>query len=132
MSTPAYVARKIGDEFVLVRVDTGAVVLRIGEATVGCLMLGYAATHRGLCAALTGLAGAALAYHGFTGRDPIARLLHTAGPQHGRPSQTPSHPGAKQASTGVQVPADELEEAQMESFPASDPPASIRREAPPA
>jgi hypothetical protein len=75
---------------------------------------------------LSGLTGALLTYHGWTGRDPcheIARMFNLDGPKHGHRSQAPSHPRPTKIGEKAQVPADPVEEASMESFPASDPPA---------
>ena len=121
MKTPRYVAKRVGRDYVLVRVDTGEVMQRVGIATGGLLMLGWGASHRGLTGALASVAGAALAYYGWTGQNPL-ELIRKSSPPQGSPSDAPSyrHHGERSA----QMPEDKVDEAAMESFPASDPPAS--------
>ena len=125
MLTPSYVAKKVGSDYVLVRVDTPGVALRTGATAAGLYMISNAARGRGLTSILASVAGAALAYYGWTGRNP-ADLVLCDRPRHGRSSETPSYSGHRRGANGVQIPADAVEEASMESFPASDPPASRR------
>lgn len=70
------------------------------------------------------LSGAALTYCGITGRKFSDLLCHRKA-KAGDPARAPSYPKETE-SLADQVPADRVEEAQMESFPASDPPASQR------
>jgi uncharacterized membrane protein len=90
---------------------------RIERATAAGLgaMLLWSGLRRG---GITGLActaaGGALCWHGLRGRNP-----------KGHRADAPSFPD--QGIPTLQEPADELEEASMASFPASDPPASRRK-----
>lgn len=123
MITPRYVAKRVGRDYVLVRVDTSEVMQRVGIATGGLLVLGWGASHRGLTGALATVAGAALAYYGWTGHNPLDLIRKSDAPQ-GNPNDAPSyrHHGERSG----QMPEDKVDEAAMESFPASDPPASHR------
>lgn len=126
MSMPVYVAKKLGDHHMLVRVDAPAIVLRTMEVGVGLGLIGFASSRRGWLGGLAAVAGATLTYHGWTGIDPFSRLLGPSAARHGSVAETPSQSGRPPGGGDVQIPADALEEAQMESFPASDPPASSR------
>lgn len=128
MMYPSYVAKKVGDEYVIVRVDSAGTSMRVAAAAAGVALLGYAAGRRGTWAALLSIGGAALAYHGWTGRNLVSRVLASDRPRHGDKNSTPSHREREDADNSpVQIPSDEVEEALMESFPASDPPASSVR-----
>lgn len=123
--TPRYVAQKVGDEYVLLRVDPEGVAVRAGMTAAGLALINYAAARRGWLAALVAVGGAALAYRGWTGRSLFGVLSQMIDrPRVGKARVSPSGRFEAAPDDPAQVPTDAVEEALMESFPASDPPAS--------
>lgn len=124
MSVPHYTARKVGDSYVMVRTDTpmgckAPLSVFAGSALIACGLL-----RRGMCGLLCAAVGGGTLYHGITGRNPLTAL---AGIGRGRFNSGPTFPRDEEAAAQSieQTPDDEVEEASMESFPASDPPARM-------
>src|SRR5690242_8778834 len=90
-TTPAYVVRRVGNEYVLVRVDVPGVLLQVCSAAAGLVLLAWGARSRGLLAGLAALGGAGLVYYGVTGRSAFEALRGRDRPRHGSPDQSPSH-----------------------------------------
>ncbi len=122
MANKRFVAKKVGDQYVLVPQGKDQEMCRVAWGAGGAL-LALMGKHRGGLLGLGAMAlGGGMVYRGVMGYSPLKAILSDQRRgQSGDPKQTPSyHHDWKGAS---QVPIDEVDEAAMESFPASDPPA---------
>jgi hypothetical protein len=118
MTTQHYVVKKIGNKYVPVpQEQVGAGVL---WTVAGGLLVGAGFVRRGVHGWLASLVGLGFIYRGVSGRNPLARLCSASSERAGR-GQGPSYPN-DQRNRAQQKPQDKVEEASMESFPASDPP----------
>jgi hypothetical protein len=121
MNTPRYVAVKVGDRFEFRRSDAQGQATRTGVIAGGGLLAIVGLSQRGLLGwALAGI-GAGVCYYGVTGRNPLARWMcaDDCAPS-GDPTEAPSY--QHDLHKAPQQPADVIDEASMESFPASDSP----------
>jgi uncharacterized membrane protein len=119
MGTPHFVAKKIGDQYVLQRRDPAAAGEEVLWASVGGVLALCGLVRGGPLGWLAVCGGATMIYRGVSGRNPFCRVCDTGAKGEGDPG--PSH--QNDARPTAQTPADDVEEASMESFPGSDPPA---------
>src|SRR2546423_15585128 len=90
MVRPHYVTRRVGDEYVLVRVDPVGHVGRVLTGGLGALLISRGIRKGGLRSLFYSATGAACLYHAFTGRDPLDLLFPKGQVKHGEGTGLPS------------------------------------------
>jgi len=124
IATPHYVAMKVGNEYQLVRKDAVGQLSKPAFVAGGAALFLTGVFRRGLTGGLMAVSGAALMYRGVRGHWPMCRdeVLSRRRAAKAADAGAPTHQ-RDEFSSSTQRPQDELDEALMESFPASDPPA---------
>ncbi|HSV15553.1 MAG TPA: hypothetical protein VLI90_14930 [Tepidisphaeraceae bacterium] len=124
MSTPHYVAEKVKDQYLLVRQDVPVATAHPEMCIGGGILMLMGLFGRGPARLLCWLLGGTLLWTGLACRGKRCSGSGSRRKVRHMP-RGPSYEGEDDGLRLRQKPLDETDEASMESFPASDPPAKM-------
>jgi hypothetical protein len=123
-TTPTYVAKKVGDQYVVVPKNPAATDCGCGCLWGGTALVVIGAIRRGVSGAALSAVGVSLLVKAASGRSLLNIMIgpdRRIGGPNSPASESPTFQNDYRPT--AQAPADDVDEASMESFPASDPPA---------